>query len=412
MLNEKKVFKDNVLGYIEIEEKLIWDLIDTKEFQRLKRIKHLGGVSMVFHCAEHSRFTHSLGVYEITRRMLKSVEGLNLSEYEQMLALSSALLHDLGHGPLSHAFESISTIDHEDMTIRIISEDSEVNQVLCKYDKNIVSDIVKVISHTYENPLVSSVISSQIDADRLDYLVRDSYNSGVVYGITDIERLFRISKVVDNKICFKASALKEIEIYFLSRLCMYEQIYFHPNGRSYELLFQNTLLRYNDLKASGYTFKNNYMFLDNINNKQISLNDFHVLDDTTIIHYMKCFINEDDQVLSDLSSRFINRGLFKFISYHEEGAIAPLTEDIRAFIEELGLDSKYYIVTDTMRTNFYRFDETIYISEEDDIKKLEDVSDIITKLESEKNVTYIYYPHEIEEKVKLFLTDNKYNVSR
>ncbi len=395
MLNEKKVFKDNVLGYVEVSDQLIWDLINTKEFQRLRRIKHLGGVSMVFHSAEHSRFTHSLGVYEITRRMIEAVDGINLTDYERQLVLCSALLHDLGHGPFSHAFESISVIHHEVMTTRIIMEDTQVNEVLKAYDENLVNDIVKVISHTYENPLVTAIISSQIDADRLDYLVRDSFNTGVVYGLTDLERLFRISKVVDNKICFNSKALKEIEIYFLSRLCMYEQIYFHPNGRSYELLLQNTLLRYNDLVKQGYEFKYSYEFIHHINNSDIDIDDFLLLDDATIMHYMKCFMYEDDQILQDLSTKFINRDLLKFVSYYEEGEILSLSNQVETMVRNSGLDPKYYVATDTMKTSFYHFDEAIYLCDDDNnIFKIEEVSEMISKLDSEKLVTYIYFPKE------------------
>lgn len=394
MLNEVKVFKDNVLGYVKVKDQLIWDLINTKEFQRLRRIRHLGGISMVFHSAEHSRFTHCLGVYEITRRMIKSVEGIELSEYERILVLCSALLHDLGHGPLSHAFETISVIDHEEMTKRIIIESTEVNQVLKNFDPKLVDDIVKVISHEYENEIVTAIISSQIDADRLDYLVRDSYNTGVVYGITDLERLFRMSKVVDNKICFKLKALKEIEIYFLSRLCMYEQIYFHPNGRSYELLFQNALFRYKELLANNYEFKHNYSFIEKIELTDIDIEDFLLLDDATIMHYLKCFMQEEDEILSDLSRRFINRDLFKFESYYQEGEICSLSSQIEKLIEKAGLAPKYYLASDTMSTKFYRFDETIYVCDEDKVFKLEEVSEVIKKLESEKRVTYIYFPKE------------------
>ncbi len=396
MLNEKKVFKDNVLGYIEVNDQLIWDLINTKEFQRLRRIRHLGGLSMVFHCAEHSRFTHSMGVYEITRRMIESVEGVNLTKYERQLVLCSALLHDLGHGPFSHAFESITDIHHEVMSTRIIMEDTEVNKVLNTYNSNLASDIVKVISHTYDNSLVTEIISSQIDADRLDYLLRDSFNTGVVYGITDLERLFRISKVVDNKICFNVKALKEIEIYFLSRLCMYEQIYFHPNGRSYEILLQSTLQRYYDLISCNYNFKFSYSFISKLNgNGEININDFLILDDATIMHYMKCFMNEEDEVLRDLSTKFINRDLFKFVSYYEEGDILSLSKQVEEIIENKLLNSKYYVKTDTMKTSFYHEDEAIYLcDDEDNIYRIEEVSDIISKLDSDKLVTYIYFPKE------------------
>lgn len=400
MLDEEKVFKDSVLGYIKVNDNIIWDLINTSEFQRLRRIKHLGGVSMVFHTAEHSRFTHSLGVYEITRRMLESIEGLELSEYERILMLCSALLHDLGHGPLSHAFETVSSIHHEKMTLRIISENTEVNAVLCKYNETLVNDICDVLSHKYKNELITSLISSQIDADRLDYLVRDAYNSGVVYGITDIERLFRIAKIVNNKVCFKKNSIKELEIYLISRICMYDMLYFHPTGRSYELLFQNTFTRYNDLKEINYTFNSNYPLLDMIGN-DMPLNQFHMLDDATIIHYMKCFMNEDDKILSDLSRRFINRDLFEFSEYYLEGDIVPISDDIKQVLISNGFDDRYYFINDTMKTNFYAHEEAITICHDDKIYELDDVSDLVSKYNIEEKVTYVYYPKEVAKEISI-----------
>ncbi len=402
MLNEQKVFKDNVLGYVKVDDQIIWDLINTPEFQRLRRIRHLGGLSMVFHTGEHSRFSHSLGVYEITRRMIGSIDGLVLTPRERILVLCSALLHDIGHGPLSHAFETISSINHENVTIRIIKESSNVSKILNQYDAMFINDICNVLQHKYENPVVTSIISSQIDADRLDYLVRDSYNSGVVYGITDLDRLFRIAKIVDDKICFKYRSIKELEIYLLSRMCMYEQVYFHPNGRSYELLFQMALLRYNDLKLQGYNFKHNYDLLENISD-DISLEQFFLLDDATVIHYMKCFMMESDCILSDLSRRFINRDLFKFIDYYMEGEIAPFTEDVKNILNAAGYDEKYYLATDTLSTKFYRFDEAIYICDDDKIVELDDVSDVVSKLSIDENVTHLYFPAEIMQQVKQLL---------
>lgn len=399
MLEEEKVFKDSVLGYVTVNDKIIWDLINSAEFQRLRRIKHLGGVSMVFHTAEHSRFTHSLGVYEITRRMIKSIEGLELTEYERILMLCSAILHDLGHGPLSHAFETISDIHHENMTMRIIRENTEVNCILSEYNENLVNDICDVLAHKYSNEIITSLISSQIDADRLDYLVRDSYNSGVVYGITDIERLFRIAKVIDNKVCFKKNAVKELEIYLVSRICMYDKLYFHPNGRSYELLFQNTLTRYNDLRNEKYRFNHSYELLDQIGDN-MPLSQFHVLDDSTIIHYMKCFMSEDDKIISDLSRRFINRDLFEFSEYFMEGDIAPISEDILSALKNHGFDPKYYYIRDTMSTNFYSRDEAITLCDGDKIYELDHFSELISKHSLEEQVTYVYYPKEVHEVVK------------
>ena len=195
-LSEEKVFKDPVHRYIHVRDRVIWDLIGTKEFQRLRRIKQLGTTYLTFHGAEHSRFNHSLGVYEIVRRIVDDgFQGRpEWNQDERLLSLCAALLHDLGHGPFSHSFEKVFHLDHEEFTQAIILGDTEVNQVLTKVGKDFPKKVAEVIAKTYENKIVVSLISSQIDADRMDYLQRDAYFTGVSYGHFDMERILRVMR--------------------------------------------------------------------------------------------------------------------------------------------------------------------------------------------------------------------------
>ena len=176
-LQEEKVFKDPVHRYIHVRDRVIWDLIGTKEFQRLRRIRQLGTTYLTFHGAEHSRFNHSLGVYEIIRRIVDDVfvQRPEWNENERLVSLCAALLHDLGHGPFSHSFEKVFDLDHEDFTQKIILGDTEVNKVLSRVSASFPQNVSGVIAKTYENKQVISLISSQIDADRMDYLQRDAY---------------------------------------------------------------------------------------------------------------------------------------------------------------------------------------------------------------------------------------------
>ena len=180
-LAEEKVFKDPIHKYVHVKDQLIWDLIKTKEFQRLRRIKQLGTLYLAFHTAEHSRFGHSLGVYEIVRRMIdESFVGREAwNNKDRPLALCAALLHDLGHGPFSHSFEKIFNTDHEAFTQEIITGNTEVNEVLSRVSETFPQEVADVINKTHKNKLVISMISSQIDADRMDYLQRDAYFTGV-----------------------------------------------------------------------------------------------------------------------------------------------------------------------------------------------------------------------------------------
>lgn len=204
-LNEEKVFKDPVHRYIHVRDRVIWDLIGTKEFQRLRRIKQLGTTYLTFHGAEHSRFNHSLGVYEIVRRIIDDVfEGREEWNNDQrLLSLCAALLHDLGHGPFSHSFEKVFDLDHEEFTRRIILGKTEVNKVLTKVEKDFPKKVAEIIAKTSKEKLVVSLISSQIDADRMDYLLRDAYFTGVSYGNFDMERILRVMRPREDQAVIK-----------------------------------------------------------------------------------------------------------------------------------------------------------------------------------------------------------------
>lgn len=200
-LSEEKVFKDPVHRYIHVRDRVIWDLIGTREFQRLRRIKQLGTTYLTFHGAEHSRFNHSLGVYEIVRRIIDDVfQGRPQWDGSQrLLSLCAALLHDLGHGPFSHSYEKVFQLDHENFTREIILGDTEVNAILRRVDSEFPKNVAEVIAKTYRNKLVVSLISSQIDADRMDYLQRDAYYTGVSYGNFDMERLLRLMRPMEDQ---------------------------------------------------------------------------------------------------------------------------------------------------------------------------------------------------------------------
>ena len=249
-LDREKVFRDPIYGYIKVYYKLIDELIDAKEFQRLRRVRQLAGLSMTFHTAEHSRFGHSLGAYEMARRVIENADGIKdvLSEYEQIVFLCSALLHDTGHGPYSHAFEAVMKYEsHEEMTVRVILEDTEIHNILEKYDKNLPNDVANVIAHKGKFTIIEQLTSSQLDVDRMDYLQRDSYFTGALYGTIDSDRIIRSMKIVNDEVTYRASGAPAIESYLMARYHMYNQIYYHPVARSYELLLQSIFLRIKDL---------------------------------------------------------------------------------------------------------------------------------------------------------------------
>ncbi|WP_313470216.1 HD domain-containing protein, partial [Carnobacterium sp.] len=224
LLPIEQVFRDPVHDYIHVQHQVILDLIGTREFQRLRRIKQLG--TSTFHGAEHTRFTHSLGVYEIARRICdnfarnfpeKTPGDGGWDDSERLVVLCAALLHDIGHGPYSHTFERIFKTDHEAITVEIImSPQTEVHQILASIAVDFPEKVASVIQKTYPHPQVVQLISSQIDADRMDYLLRDAYFTGVNYGTFDLTRILRVIRPYKDGIAFQISGMHAVEDYIVS----------------------------------------------------------------------------------------------------------------------------------------------------------------------------------------------------
>ncbi|TVT27038.1 HD domain-containing protein [Salinicoccus cyprini] len=353
-LVEEKVFKDPVHRYIHVRDQVIWDLIKTKEFQRLRRIKQLGTLYLAFHSAEHSRFNHSLGVYEIVRRMVVNFREFKEWDNEnRLLALAAALLHDLGHGPFSHCFETIFDTDHEEFTRRIILGNTEVNAVLKKVSVDFPLEVAKVIDKTHENKLVISMISSQIDADRMDYLQRDSYYTGVSYGNFDMERILRVMRPGKEEVIIKESGMHAVEDYLMSRYQMYWQIYFHPVSRGGEVLLDLALKRAKYLHEDGYEFKQAPKYFIPFFAGDVTVEDYLRLDEMVVNFYLQEWIHEDDEILSDLAHRFVNRDLFKYLPF--DGSVITISE-LEALFEKAGIPPEYYFFSDSYSDLPYDYD--------------------------------------------------------
>ncbi|UII58005.1 HD domain-containing protein [Cytobacillus spongiae] len=357
-LSEEKVFKDPVHRYVHVRDRVIWDLIGTKEFQRLRRIKQLGTTYLTFHGAEHSRFNHSLGVYEIVRRIVDDVfDGRpEWHQEERLLSLCAALLHDLGHGPFSHSFEKVFDLDHEHFTQAIIVGDTEVHQILSKVDESFPKKVAEVIAKTYENKLIVSLISSQIDADRMDYLQRDAYFTGVSYGHFDMERILRVMRPKEDQVVIKKSGMHAVEDYIMSRYQMYWQVYFHPVTRSAEVILTKILHRAKHLHEQFYAFKIHPIHFYSLFEDELTLEDYLKLDEAIILYYFQMWQEEDDPILSDLCRRFMNRNLFKYVEFEPAKEYKKLAELSNLF-RKAGLDPEYYLVVDSssdLPYDFYR----------------------------------------------------------
>ncbi|EHJ52632.1 HD domain-containing protein [Streptococcus macacae] len=341
----EKVFRDPVHNYIPVDDELIYKLINTKEFQRLRRIKQLGSSSFTFHGAEHSRFSHCLGVYYLARRVTAIFDKKYADIWdssESLLTMVAALLHDIGHGAYSHSFERLFDTDHEAVTQDIIlNAETEVNHVLSQFSPDFPEKVASVINHTYSNKQVEQLISSQIDVDRMDYLLRDSYFTGASYGRFDLSRILRVIRPLDNGIAFSIDGMHAVEDYIISRYQMYMQVYFHPASRAMEVLLQNLLKRAKYLYPKekeffAITSPHLIPFLEN----KVTLEDYLSLDDGVMNTYFQSWMQSTDKILSDLASRFINRKVFKSVTF-DEGSSSEL-KDMRELIYALGFDPEYY----------------------------------------------------------------------
>lgn len=408
-LNEKRVIRDAIHDYIHVDHLIIWRLINSKEMQRLRRIKQLGGTYQVFQSAEHSRFVHSLGVYQVVRRMLETECLTNaLSDYDKLCVMCAGLLHDIGHGPFSHSFEGVFEENHEDMTVRMILEKSEVHDILVSLYKQLPQDVASIIQHTHPNRILIQMVSSQLDADRMDYLLRDSYMSGTTYGHFDMSRILRTMRIRDGKIVYKESGVQAIENYILARYHMYWQVYYHPTARSYEHLLQSVFQRVKDLYYDGYVFQTHLHYLIPMLEHRFQVSDFVDLDEAVILYYFKEFTREKDFILSDLSSRFLNRHLFKYKQLKSQKDLVS----IKAIAQAKGYHPDYYIVSDNQKQIPYlHYGESGELSEieildsEGCLSPLPMKSEIVSAILNSKRFKSdqkVFFPKEIKDELSIF----------
>lgn len=405
-LQEEKVFKDPVHKYIYVQDQTIWDLINTKEFQRLRRIRQLGTCFLTFHGAEHSRFSHSLGVYEITRKIISQFERNGYEDWpreERLLSLCAALLHDVGHGPFSHSIEKTFGTHHEEWSCRIVLGDTEINRVLKEVSPTFPQKVAGVIAKTYNQEIVVSLVSSQLDADRMDYLLRDAYFTGVNYGTFDLERILRVMRPFQGHIVVKESGMHAVEDYLMSRYQMYWQVYFHPVTRSAEVLLHKIFQRAKQLYEENYSFSFMLPPLLSLFRQTLTIQEFHLLDEAFMQTVLMQWSNEDDAILVDLCSRFLNRRLLKYVLLERIDALQ--IERLRDTMRALNLDPSYYLEIDfpsDLSYDVYRpgvHDEKLPIlllDQKDALTEISRKSEIVRSISGIHMGKYhLYFPEEL-----------------
>ena len=355
-LDETKVLKDPVHSYIHIHYEVIWNCLDSKEFQRLRRIRQLGGDFQVYPTAEHSRFSHSLGVYEIVRRMVTEVKSLcvELTEYEKVCVMLAGLLHDVGHGPFSHAFEHVTNHSHEEYTAKIILGNTELNSILRAVSKKLPEDIVSIIQHTHENDILNQIVSGQLDADRMDYLLRDSYFTATSYGQFDLERILRTMRVRKTSegrkvIVVKHTGIHSVEDYIMARYQMYWQVYYHPVARSYEAVFIQLFNRLKDIfKDNKDYFEDMRVLVPFLEKSEVSEEEYFRLDENSLLYCCALIQDKADAIAADLAKRLQNRKLLEYVDYNEENLA-----QIQNMLRENGYNEQYYLRIENIEASVY-----------------------------------------------------------
>jgi len=388
MRRREKLLRDPVHDLIAFDleqrdDRLLWSLIDTREFQRLRHIRQMGMAHFAYHGCEHSRFPHSIGVMHLSRRMLERLApGWNIDEDTVLAVKGAGLLHDLGHGPFSHVIEHWFDDHHEAWTRRIIlDEDTEIHKALATVHHGFPRRVADVLRGQIEPVWLKYLVSSQLDADRFDYLIRDSLMTGVKYGIFDLERLLMMLRVSDDgqHVFVPAKGLLPVEKYLQSRYHMYRQVYFHKAVASGEAVLIALLERASELAREGECpGLEPGSPLGRVlagAGKSVSVDDYLSLDDTTIWGAIHAWERSGDAILCDLSSRLLHRKLFKSLEIPapdaEDLEFAQRLEQARAVLQRNGLDPQYYLRMSRSSNLAYkpynprsiRTDETIWIED-------------------------------------------------
>ncbi len=346
-------YRDPVHDFITITDELLLQLIDTPEFQRLRRIRQLGATYGTYHGAEHTRFGHSLGAMWIMHRICDRLAhtGTDIPAGVRETALCAALLHDIGHGPLSHALEGRLTPGrgHEAWSAAIIKGETAVHRLLAAVDPALPGLIAAVIAGGYHGPpYVASLVASQLDVDRMDYLLRDALYTGVTYGRFDLSRVINTLQVVDGQVVVAAKGVVAVEEYVLARYFMYWQVYLHKTTRSQELLLQRVWARAAHLwQARRLTADEVPPGLRPFLAGKYDLPQYLALDDYDIIAAMKCWRGGRDAILADLVARFLDRRLLKPVfKMPHTGDVAGRLAEAAAVVQAGGWAPEYYLLVD------------------------------------------------------------------
>jgi uncharacterized protein len=371
-----KIFRDPVHNIIAFDvsdpvEAVLFELVCTQTFQRLRRIRQLGLAHLVYHGAEHSRFSHSLGVAHVARRIVQHIQrqGYLSADEDRMEVLCAALLHDIGHGPFSHAIEKVTGVAHEAYTASLIEDPaSDIHQVLARVSPDLPARLLPYFGprerFERKRQFMLDIVSSQLDADRQDYILRDGIATGVKIGVYDSERILSMLEVWEapdgrsRRLAVSYRAKEAVEDYLIARFHMFKQVYLHKTVRAAEKMLEATLRRAAELYRQGAAFDPplGVQARELLGGEPMSSARFVQLDDTDIWVWLKGWRGHTDPILASLAAGLLDRDLYKTVDLDrvDPVVVARTIDRAESLARELGYDPRYAVLVDRASDTPYR----------------------------------------------------------
>lgn len=399
---KRKIINDPVFGFINIHNDFIYNLIQHPYLQRLNRIRQLGLAAFVYPGAQHTRFHHSIGAMFLMSEALKTLKekGHEITPIEFDGAMAAILMHDIGHGPFSHVLENslVTNIDHEDISLLLM-------HLMNDEFEGKLQTAIDIFSDKHPKRFLHQLVSSQLDVDRLDYLRRDSFFTGVVEGNIGSARIIKMLDIKDDRLVVESKGINSIENFLMSRRLMYWQVYLHKTAMGAEKMLVNTLTRAKELTNNGVKlfaspalsyFLTTNTTLEDFKRKGTAIQHFVNLDDNDIWSALKVWASHEDRVLSTLSEGMVNRKLFKIEITEKKVSQDIIDKTLERFAHKFDLDieeASYFISSDIITTDMYceKDDSIDILYKNGTIKNISDASDMLNiDLLSKKVVKYYF----------------------
>ncbi len=401
--NKLKIINDPIYGFITIPSVLIFELIEHKYFQRLRRISQMGMSYLVYPGAQHNRFHHALGAMHLMQKAVQVLrfKGVKISEEEAEALYIAILLHDIGHGPFSHAMEHsiVEKVDHEQISLLFMD-------ALNKEFNNRLTLAIQIFKNEYPRNFFCQLISGQLDMDRMDYLKRDSFYTGVSEGAVNSQRLISMLNVFEDHLVVEEKGIYSVEKFIIARRLMYWQVYLHKTGLVAEQLLLLLLKRAKELTINGFVlpaskaltfFLNKPITFENFDTEV--LETFATLDDYDIVSAMKSWVTEEDFVLKNISDMLLNRDLLKIEMQSKPFSEEKINLAKQSMMSKYDISEKeasYFVFTGTISNQAYRMDkDTInLLTKSGEIIDVANASDQLNLKALSKNVVknYMCFP--------------------